>query len=231
VNVYAPKCGKILWSATDANGQPSDAFGKPSATKGESFAKEAVVTEIANYTTGVGAIEICSKASGCGTPFSNSAITGYAAGAVMDTKGNCYVSAENSSIQFVGVYFKKCTGTGTLMTGALNAHYGGVFIDTKGNLGILDYGAGSTSYLYVYKGCNPACKHVSTTTLHGGSFDCGLDSKGTTLACGDYINTEVDVYTYSPTKAGAKYSYSFNGGVSSGSNLEDAAFAPSNTTL
>ena len=79
--------------------------------------------------------------------------------------------------------------------------------------------------LYVYKGCDPKCKVVSTSKLEGESFFGGLDSKGTKLALGDYENGVVDVYSYSASK-GAKYLYSFSNGLTQSDMVETGQFAP-----
>ncbi len=54
----------------------------------------------------------------------------------------------------------------------------------------------STGTLRVYKGCNPGCTLVGTSTLHGESLFGNLDTKGTTLAVGPFLNGAVDVYKY-----------------------------------
>jgi hypothetical protein len=214
--VFSPKCGSSLWTASVTSGQPADAY----ATNATS---SALVGEIIDDSTDAGALMICSKASGCGTPFSNSAVTGYGGGVTMAKDGDCWLSAEKASFSgFVLVYFKGCTGSGEVATGTSNEYYGGLFIDSKGNLGSVDL----SGTLYVYSGCNPACTLVSTSTLHGESIFGGLNKKGNMLSLGDYGNSEVDVYTYSPTK-GATYSYSFNTGLTSGDDSEAAHFAPS----
>jgi hypothetical protein len=222
VNVYKPKCGALIWSASDANGQPADAY-----TNGNAATGSVLVGELANYTTGAGAIEICSS-TGCGTPFSNAAVTGYGAGVAMAKNGDCWLSAEKSGFSgYLLVYFKGCSGSGQIATGTSNTYYGGLFIDTKGNLGSID----AAGTLWVYKGCNPACSLVSSTTLHGASLFGGLDKKGKNLAIGDYGSQEVDIYKYSPS--GSTYSYTFNNGMTSGSHndVEAAHFAPRNKKI
>lgn len=213
--VFGPKCGAALWSASVSSGQPADAFASNATSS-------ALVGEIVDDSTGGGAVMICSKASGCGTPFTNSAVTGYGGGVAMAKNGDCWLSAEKVSFSgFVLVYFKGCTGSGEVATGTSNTYYGGLFIDKKGQLGAIDL-SGS---LYVYSGCNPACTLVSTSSLHGESIFGGLNKKGTLFTAGNYGNSEVDVYTYSPTK-GVTYSYSFNSGLTSGEDSEAAHFAP-----
>lgn len=219
VNVFAPNCGKLLWSATDSAGQPADSFGTNDTA-------QVLVGEIANYTTGGGAVLICSKASGCGTPNAPSGI-GYGAGVAMAKNGDCWLSAENASFSaFELFYFKGCKGTGQVATGTSNAYYGGLFIDTKGNLGSFSY---ADSKLYVYKGCAPACTLVSSSTLHGESLFGGLDKKGKTMAAGDFSNGSVDVYKYS--SSGVTYQYSITNGLSSSLDVEAGIPAPSNKKI
>jgi hypothetical protein len=222
INVFKPSCGAEIWQAKVDTGQPADAYAVNGATG------TVLVGLLADYDNNdYGASVLCSAKSGCGTPLTNSSVTGYVAGIAMAKNGDCWQSGATSTTSgFVLVYFKGCTGSGEVATGTSNASYGGLFIDTKGNLGSLDSANG---VLYVYSGCNPACTLVSTTTLHGDSLFGGLDSKGTSLALGDYANNEIDVYSYSTTK-GATYSYSFNNGLTSGSEnlVETGHFAPRN---
>lgn len=213
LTVFGPNCGKRLWSAPVTSGQPADAYAANAAST------SVLVGELADSSTNAGALIICSKSGGCGAPFSNSAVTGYGGGVAMAKDGDCWLSAEKQSFSgFVLVYFKGCAGSGTVATGTLNTDYGGLFIDTKGNLGSIDL----TGKLYVYNGCTPACKLLSTSTLEGESIFSGLDKTGREFVVGDYENSEVDVYSYSPAN-GATYSYSFNNGLS---DVEAAHFAP-----
>jgi hypothetical protein len=222
INVFAPNCGALLWQSEVDTGQAADAYSSNGATG------TVLVGELADYgNNDYGAGVLCSEASGCGTPITNSSITGYVAGVAMDKKGDCWLSgATSTTTGFVLVYFKKCTGSGQVATGTSNSSYGGLFVDSMGQLGSVDAAAGK---LYVYSGCNPACTLVSTSTLHGESLFGGLDKKGANLALGDFENQEVDVYSYSPT-SGATYTYSFDNGLTSGSenDVETGHFAPRN---
>lgn len=219
INVYKPNCGAQVWQAEIDTGQPADAYSSNALTG------KVLVGLLADYDdSDHGAALICTQSGGCGTALTNSSMTGYAAGVAMAKNGDCWVSGEEQSNSgFVLIYFKGCTGSGTVATGTSNAYYGGLFIDTKGNLGSIDL----SGTLYVYKGCNPTCSLVSTTTLAGESLFGGLNSKGNQLAIGDVGNGTVDVYTYSPT-SGATYSYSFSNGLTASDDVEAAHFAPSN---
>jgi len=222
INVFAPNCGSLLWQAEISSGQPADAYSSNGATG------TVLVGLLADYSNNdYGAAVLCTESAGCGTPITNTSITGYVAGVAMAKNGDCWLSGATSTTSgFVLVYFKGCTGAGEAATGTSNASYGGLFIDTKGQLGSVD---AVSSKLYVYSGCNPACSLVSTSSLHGESFFGGLDKKGKNLALGDFENQEVDIYTYSPTK-GATYSYTFNNGLASGTenDVETGHFAPRN---
>lgn len=215
INVFKPNCGGMAWQQ-QVPGEVADAYSR-NALSGN------VLVSLSRGPSSAGAILLCSS-SGCGTPFTNSAVTGTGAGVAMARNGDCWFSAaQQGSSGFVLVYFQGCTGPGEAATGTSNAYDGGLFIDTKGNLGSID----QSGKLNVYRGCNPACKLVSTSTLHGSPFYGGLDAKGTHFAVADYATNSVDVYSYSPTK-GAKYSYSFNNGFEGTDTVFGAHFAPMN---
>jgi hypothetical protein len=217
LTVFKPNCGKSLWSASVTNGQPADAY----ATNAS---RRVLVSEIVNDSRDAGALVFCSKKSGCGTPFANPSITGYGGGVAMAKNGDCWLSAESASFTgFVLAYFKGCSGSGEVATGTSNAYYGGLFVDKQGNLGSIDL----SGYLYVYKGCNPACTLLSKSVLQGESIFGGLDKKGTSFVAGDFANNDVDIYSYSATK-GLTYSYSFNNSLQSGGDDETAQYAPTN---
>jgi len=222
INVFAPKCGALLWQAEVDTGQPADAYSSNGATG------SILVGELADYDNNdYGALVICSKASSCGTPFTNSAVTGYGAGVAMAKNGDCWLSAATSTNSgFVLVYFAGCTGTGEVATGTSNTYYGGLFIDGKGNLGSIDL----SGTLYVYSGCNPKCSLVGSTKLEGEALFGGLDGTGKYLSLGDYENNAVDIYSYNSKTGTAKYLYSFTNGLTSGSEnlVETAHFAPRN---
>jgi hypothetical protein len=220
INVFKPNCGALAWDETFSSGDPVDA-----ATNAKSAVTGTVLVSLEN-SKGEGELVFCSQSGGCGTPFGSSSVTGYGGGVAIAKNGDCWLSAESASFSgFVLVYFKGCTGSGQAATGTSNKYYGGLFIDTKGNLGSIDL-SGS---LYVYSGCNPACTLLSSSTLEGESIFGGLDEKGVTFATGDYANSDVDVYSYSPS--GVKYEYSFNSGMTPGDDQEAAHFAPRNKKL
>ncbi|HEX3458365.1 MAG TPA: hypothetical protein VHR97_10465, partial [Candidatus Baltobacteraceae bacterium] len=204
INVFKKGgCGALDWSQTDSTGQAADATAIKASSK-------VYVGEIANYTSGVGDIVICTKTGGCGTPVTNSSIASYGAGVAIDKAGDCWMSSFNSGGTPIIVYWKACSGSGQTVTGYSASSYGGLFVDTHGDLGAIDL----TGTLRVYKGCNPGCTLVGTSTLQGESLFGGLDSKGKTLAVGDFLNGTVDVYAYNATNGTATFSYSFNNSLS-----------------
>jgi len=233
VNVYDPAtssnqsgdtCPAELGSMTDTTGQPADAASTNAATG------KLVVGEIANFSTGVGDIVICTIASGaCGTPITNSSITSYVAGVAVDNKGDCWATAETTSFKSsILVYWAGCTGSGVVVSGYKNAYYGGLFFDKSNNLGSIDL----SGDLYIYK---PSSNGSSVSvvlgpvTLKGESLFANLNSKGNTLSVGDVSNGDVDVYKYSDTKV--KYSYSLNGdsGFTAGDDVESGVQGPTNS--
>jgi len=218
INVYKKSgCGALDWTQTDSSGQAADAASIKASSK-------VYVGEIANYTSGVGDVVICTKTGGCGAPVTNSSIANYGAGVAVDKAGDCWMSSFNSSGSAIIVYWKGCSGSGAVATGYSASSYGGLFIDKKGQLGAIDL----TGTLRVYKGCNPACTLVGTSTLQGESLFGNLDTKGKTLAVGDFINGDVDVYSYNSSSGTATFQYSFNNGLSASLQPEAAVFTPTN---
>jgi hypothetical protein len=223
INVYAgPKlCGKLLGSIPDGSGQASDAKSFDATTQ------SIYVGEIVNTNSGVGDIVVCSlKTSTCGNPVTSPKITGYGGGVAIDSKGNCWMSAGTSTTTgFVLVYWKGCKGSGKVATGTKNAGLGGLFFDASGNLVSIDV----SGMLYVYKGCNPKCKLVSSSALKGASLFGNLNAAGDQLAVGDVTNSDIDVYSYK--SSGVTYSYSFNKDLEGTGYTEGGGFDPTNKAL
>ena len=91
-----------------------------------------------------------------------------AGGVAMSNSGDCWVDAKPTSTGGANlIYFKGCSGGGKVATGFKNTYYGDVDIDNKGNLVIIDEMALA---VYIYSGCNPACKVV------GGPFPLKAES-------------------------------------------------------
>ena len=118
INVFKPNCGALAWSTEVEAGQAADAY-----TNARSAVTGSILVGLLKVgTTDAGAAVICSAKSGCGTPISNSTITGYVAGVAMATNGDCWISgATDTTAGFVLAYFKGCTGSGEVATGTKNA--------------------------------------------------------------------------------------------------------------
>jgi hypothetical protein len=212
VSVWKPNCSARVWQAEiPSTEKPFDAYSDNAAT-----GIVAVAVTRQGYSN-VSGIVLCSESTGCGSPITNPAVRD-AFGVAMAKNGDCWLEASGPSL----FYFHKCSGSGKLATGTMNAETGGLFIDTQGHLGSID----PSGMLWVYSGCKPACSLVSKSTLIGTPQYGGLDAKGKYLAVGDPIGSgpKVDVYSYSPT-SGATYSYSFNNTVGT---PYAAHFAPRN---
>ncbi len=216
VTVYkGPRmCGPELGSLSDPYGQPADVASNDAATG---------TIAVANIfdTSGAGSISICKLAGGCIKNLTNANMY-EVAGVAMTNNGDCWASATNSLGTATLTYFKKCSGSGMAATGYKNVYYGGLDIDSQGNLVAID---AFSPALWVYKGCNPACAMV------GGPFplldDCvfgHLNEQSTTFACGDYVLGQIDVYYYSPTSL--TYWYSFNNGLGVSDDVSGVAYNP-----
>jgi len=208
-------CGRKLGSFQDRYGQPLDAASIDAAT-----GRIAIANIFGN--SGNGSISVCTIAHGCRRNLTNSNMV-QVAGVAMANNGDCWASAVNSSFVSTLTFFKHCGGTGQLSSGYRNKAYGGLEIDTQGNILSISWSAYG-SELYVYQGCHPRCK------LIGGPFKLKLQTmtghlseNGTTFATAVYQHARIDIYKYTPTNL--TYQYSFTDGLSGGTTA-GVAFTP-----
>lgn len=214
-------CGAAAATITDSVGQPAD------ASSADAMTKTIAVGNIFNNSGLPGSISVCTVKKGCTSDLTNSGMN-EVAGVAMDNKGNCWADAENSSGLATLTYFAKCKGAGVAAKGFTGpTSFGGLDIDNKGNLVVIDAFANGTGQLFVFKGCNPTCTLVNgPMALHGEAVFGHLNKKSTAFATGDFINGQVDVYKYNSATSTITYSYSFNNGLSASLDVEGAAFNP-----
>ena len=216
--------GDLIGTIPVTTGQPVDAFAFDAATG------PIAVSEI-NFDTGKGDVVICTLASdSCSGPITSTSVKSWGAGVVMDTAGDCWLStatksALNHPVGFQLIYWQGCTGNGQVATGTQNSTYGGLFLDSQGNLDAID---GFGEALYVYQGCNPVCTPVNDggLPLRGQGLFGNLNGAGTRLAVGDTNNASVDVFVYTPTAL--TYRYNFNNGLTLGLDVSAGIFSPNN---
>jgi hypothetical protein len=219
VNVYkgSGQCGSLIGSFHDRSGQPSDATSM-NAEKGEIAV--AHIYSSKGFGHRGGTVTVCTIAGSCATPLVNANMY-EVAGVAMSRSGDCWVTALNGSGTPTMTYFQGCQGAGVTATGFRNANVGGLDIDNQGNIvSISSYDA----KVYVYSGCNPACKLVSGPfNLNGEAIFGHLNRQAMALATADFQYGQVDVYMYTPKKI--KYLYSFNNGLSATDVVEGVAFS------
>jgi hypothetical protein len=75
----------------------------------------------------------------------------------MSETGDCWSAGVDNGSNYALYYFKGCTSPGVPARQWLNREWGGLDVDTHGNLVSIDQGAAS---LYVYRGCDPLCRKV-----------------------------------------------------------------------
>jgi hypothetical protein len=212
------KCGALIGAFHDKSGQPSDATSANAETGPIAVAH--IYSSKAFKHRG-GTVTLCTIAGSCATPLVNANM--YEVGGVaMSRSGDCWVTALDGSGNPTMTYFQGCTGAGATATGFLNANIGGLDIDKDGNIvSISSY----DSQVYVYSGCNPACKLVSGPfKLNGQAIFGHLNRQAMAFATADFQYGQIDVYMYTPKKI--KYLYSFNSGLSATNVVEGVAFAP-----
>lgn len=215
-------CGASAGSTSDTYGQPADAASANAATGTIAVGN---IFDNSSVNSGHGSISLCTLKGGCTTNLTASSMY-EVAGVAQAKNGDCWASATDSAGTATLTYFKGCSGSGTQATGFKNSSYGGLDIDSKGNIVSIDSFANGTGAVYVYKGCNPACTVVGGPfALSGESVFGHLDKKSKNFAAGDFANGKVDVYSYSATK-GLKLEYSITNGLSSSLDVEGVAFNP-----
>ncbi|MGC2405878.1 MAG: hypothetical protein WA431_05675 [Candidatus Cybelea sp.] len=203
---------------TDAFGQATDASAVNALTG------NIAVANFVDTGSTPGSISICTLSSGtCATNLTNPNLF-RAVGVAMNGAGDCWADGSDASDAAVLVYFAGCTGSGQLATGFRNGFYGGVDVDSQGNL--VTISGGLPSRVNVYSGCNPACKRLSTTVLAGLSMYGHVGKQNARYVTTDIEIDTVEVYRYK--KTGLSLLYSFTGGLPCATDLcEAAAYNPS----
>jgi hypothetical protein len=198
------------------SGKPSDA----AIASGNALVKEVVIGHVFDNSVPGGSISLCSLAKGCKRDLINPALATLAG--VATKNGDCWGSGVTSSSMAVLVYFKHCSGSGSVASGFENAYYGGLDFDRGGNLVSI---SAFDAKMYVYKGCNPACTLVGGPfTLNGNTAFGDLNKRSTAFVGADFQYGEADVYKYKPTRL--TYEYSFDNGLDASDGVEGAAFNP-----
>jgi hypothetical protein len=87
-----------------------------------------VVANIFDTNGTPGSVTLCKLNVGCNKNLKNAAMY-KVAGVALDTRGNCWASAEQKSGAAVLVYFAGCAGSGKVATGFMNTDYGDLMFD------------------------------------------------------------------------------------------------------
>ncbi len=208
--------GKQIGLIADTIGQAADATSADAATG------TIAVSQLADASSAPGSVALCSLKAGCTTNLTNSTIY-HAGGVAMSPGGDCWNDAKTSASGGAAlIYWKGCKGDGVVATGFKSTYYGGVEMDNKGNLVIIDDMAMTTT---IYSGCNPKCKVVGGPfALKGESFFGKLTQDNSEYIAVDRTDGLVNVYSYS-TKA-IKFMYSFDSGLSAGEKPDGIAINP-----
>jgi hypothetical protein len=211
-------CGPMAATIADPYGQPSD------ASSADALHGIIAVANVRDNGSAPGSISVCTVAKGCTRNLTNPGM--YEVGGVaMDKKGNCWATATGAPPSGAPAlfYFKRCAGAGVAATNFRNYYHGGIDFDGAGNLVAIDPDFQLRGRVFVYSGCNPACKIV------GGPFPLyepaefgHLNRSSKLFAAADAYLGQVDVYNYAPTKI--TYRYSFNNGLAYGLGVEGVTY-------
>ncbi len=216
ISVFAgpAMCGPLLGAVRDPYGLPSDAASNDAAN-----GKIVVANFDGLSGSGDGNVAICTLAAGCTTRLASPHLD-VVAGVAIAPNGNCWASASDSAGKPTLLYFKGCSGAGTVASGFRNSGYGGLDIDNGGNLVSIGFGS-----LYVYKGCDPKCSLVGGPfALRGAVLYGHLNEKNTAFAVGNASDATVDVYKYG--RRSLTFWYSFDNGFGPSDDVEGAAYNP-----
>jgi hypothetical protein len=197
-------CGKLIGAIADPFGQPSDAT-SPNAVTGQ-----IALGNLVGVGSTAGSLSICTFKGGCTVNLTNSAYF-HVGGVGMSNSGDCWIDVKTSASGGAElVYYKGCAGNGAIASGFMQTYYGGIDIDKRGNLVIIDDMAED---VYIYSGCNPTCKVVGGPfALKGESFWGKLNQSNNQFTAVDRTDGLVDVYSYSTKNI--KFIYSYDSGLS-----------------
>ena len=135
----------------------------------------------------------------------------------MSETGDCWSAGVDNGSNYALYYFKGCTSPGVPARQWLNREWGGLDVDTHGNLVSIDQG---TASLYVYRGCDPLCRKVGGPfALHANAQYGHLNLPGNLFAAAS--SNAIDIYRYGPHALTYEYSITNGAGGVSG-----VAFAP-----
>jgi hypothetical protein len=215
-------CGELVSFMKDPYGYPTDAA-SVDAVKGTIVVANSF--DFGNSSgEGPGSISVCKLGPGCTRNLTNASMYQVAAVA-FDNSGNCFASAGTVSGKPRLVYFKGCSGKGTVATGYQNVSPGGLDFDKSGNLVSLDTNYSTTGRLFVYRGCKPKCGLVGGPYILHGNAAYGHLNEGSDLFYAANFNAgQIDAYTYTPSKV--KYVYSFKKGLEKSQYVSGVAVNP-----
>jgi hypothetical protein len=215
ITSYAPNCASSSVTLEDPNGDPTAvAFD----SKGTIYVMEGF-----NLASGYdGEVSVFPKGYTSPTRILSDQISGLALAIGIDSKDNVYVLFLNSSNTGSVVEFKHGKASGTLLGLNTTEVPGGTLtFDKNDNMLINENNVVSTLEVFAppYVG-NPA-----TYALKGASHQCALTKRETHLACADYGNNSVDVFSY----PSIVYQYSVTAGIprsGSGAGVAGVSYDP-----
>lgn len=208
-------CGTEIGSVSDPYGQPVD------ASSANASSGTIAVANVFDDSFAAGSISLCTLSGGCTTNLTNSSL--YLVGGVaMAKNGDCWASGVDGYGNPQLIWFQGCSGSGESATGYESYSFGGIDIDNKGNLAIIDSLSGTVT---VYSGCNPSCSVVSQPyQLQGFSLFGKFNKQAMTYVAADISSGSIDVYKYHDGTL--NYWFSFDNGLDAYNGVEGVALSP-----
>jgi hypothetical protein len=147
-------------------------------------------------------------------------VSGTARAIGVDSKNNVYLLYKNSASTGSVIEFLKGKGSGTTLGITTTYRPGGTLTFDKSDNMLVNENNGTIGTLDVF--APPYNGTPSLFPLHGGSLQCALNKLETRLACGDYGNNSVDIFSY-PSVA---YQFSVTAGIPSNAGVYGVSFNP-----
>lgn len=207
ITSYAPSCGTPGITLEDPNGGPT---GIAFDSKGTNYVMD---------QTSSGAVSVFPKSHTSPSRILSTPISGFGLAIGVDSKDNVYVMYLNSAHTGTVVEFPKGKAPGKTLGVTTSYFPGGTLVfDKSDNMLVNENNV--VGYLEIF--APPYNGSPNTFNLKGASWQCALNKLETRLACADYGNNSVDVFSY----PSISYYFSVTAGLPSHAGVYGLSYDP-----